>query len=299
MTPTSLLTLPPELQLTIVENIDSPRYLNALSQTCKQLYPIITPILYGDEIKNNYSGALFWAARNNSPGTIERMLSHGASVDSEDGHSPASAMITKIRHHPTALMYAASNGHIESARTLLKHGADAYKYTRNDYGAGRGPALVEAAKGGMKPMNALEAAIVEGHSHTVQALLNHGADIERIALHSPLITAVVAGNISAITVLLVNGAKIDAAYCYDANTALVSAINARQIEIVRLLLHWGANVHEGYPSDFTPLEAAEGQMNMIKLLVRYGADPARLSEADRERLEAEKAKEAARWEEHH
>jgi ankyrin repeat protein len=56
---------------------------------------------------------------------------------------------------------------------------------------------------------------------------------------------------------------------------LHSAVARRNMEITRLLLAAGAEVNAIQADDFSPLlEAAQnGQLEMVKLLIEYGADP--------------------------
>ena len=67
---------------------------------------------------------------------------------------------------------------------------------------------------------------------------------------------------------------------HDHRTVLHYAVLSGNIDIVRLLLHHGANVR--FPSDFqkpTPLDFAilRGNVEMVKLLIDSGADVSTLS----------------------
>ncbi len=132
-------------------------------------------------------------------------------------------------------------------------------------------------------------AAFEGNLHALeQLLLAPEADIETgndwFSLHSKLygetlLHLAVKGNKSrAVQFLLQHGANIEAQDRRD-YTPLVQATIQGNIEIVRLLLSFGANVNAQYYTyetyTLTPLHVAalNGYPDIVQLLLKYGADP--------------------------
>jgi ankyrin repeat protein len=91
-------------------------------------------------------GALRSAAFDGDLGRVEKALDAGASIDSQSEPD-----------RPTALMYAASNGHGTVAELLLARGANPNARTESG-------------------MSALAFAIEKGHPDTALLLLKHGAE---------------------------------------------------------------------------------------------------------------------------
>lgn len=92
----------------------------------------------------------------------------------------------------------------------------------------------------------------------------------------PLGLACFFGHTQVAAYLLSMGAQVDQASRNPLQVMpLHSAVAARNMEIVRLLLAAGAPVNATQADAFTPLHGAaqNGQLEMIKLLVDYGADP--------------------------
>jgi ankyrin repeat protein len=104
------------------------------------------------------------------------------------------------------------------------------------------PSLVNSHAGdGFTPLGL---AVFFGHSDTVNALINAGADVNLASRESMKVTP------------------------------LASASAARQYEIARVLIARGANVNARAANDFTPLHesAASGKVEFAKLLLQNGAD---------------------------
>jgi hypothetical protein len=74
--------------------------------------------------------------------------------------------------------------------------------------------------------------------------------------------------------LLERGAKVDVVSASH-NTALYIALRAADLEIVELLLSWGADIHQKCGPDHAPVIveiAALGFVNKFKFLLAHGAD---------------------------
>jgi uncharacterized protein len=109
--------------------------------------------------------ALMWASAENHPGAVQALLDHGADINArsnelkfaQDRFGLEGVTTILPRGHWTALMYAARQGSLEAARTLLEAGAD-----RN---------LADP-----DGTTALVLAIINGHYDTAALLAEHGAD---------------------------------------------------------------------------------------------------------------------------
>ncbi|KAL5339546.1 ankyrin repeat-containing domain protein [Aspergillus crustosus] len=280
----SFLVLPPELLLMIAERLESQSDLNALSQTSKPLYSILSDTLYQNNIKEHNSSALFWAATAGSIGTLKQALLSAADFNTRD------------EYRLTPLIYAAIHGHFDVARLLIQHGADFYiegRCSKRPWDK-CGPALHEAASRGKTRVvqllldlgadvnhrggahgHALEAAICAGDTHTVQVLVNNGANIELPGFYDTLlIAAAIMGNVDIALILLEHGANVNA---QDGvlGPPLQAAADGGHTDVVQLFLDWNADVNAYGGYYHTALIAArEGEFTDIEeLLLENGADP--------------------------
>ena len=125
---------------------------------------------------------------------------------------------------------------------------------------------------------ALMRAAFTGKLDAVQSLVSEGVspnttDSEQ---HTPLMWAAFNGHTSVVRYLLDKSAKLDAKD-ESGRSALMYASSGPHAETVDLFLKKGAEVDvQGTLEGFTALmtAAAEGQMEVVRLLLRHGADPA-------------------------
>jgi ankyrin repeat protein len=196
------------------------------------------------------------------------------------------------RHGRTPLHWAAEGGHTEVTRLLLAAGADVNAEDRDC---------------GSKP---LHLAAQGGHTDVIQLLLDAGADVNaenRDCGSKPLYCAVWKGHAPAAKLLLERGAAVDATNrtrsrvsagsirddtaldraSEDGRTDLValllahgasftsrplfSAMARGHIEVMRLLLDHGADVH-AKGRDGSTLLHNTGEPDFVKLLLARGAD---------------------------
>ncbi|KAL4908831.1 ankyrin repeat-containing domain protein [Aspergillus multicolor] len=267
----SLLSLPPEL-LNIAESLEAQKDINAFARTNKQLYALANDVLYRDNITEHDGRGIIDAARHGSSVAVQRLLDYGAEVD------------TTLEDKMTPLMIASMCGDLSTAKILVDHGADvqAVADCGRRYGKSGPPLLEAAAKGhdrmvefllrsdadishqwskhsnddcSQEPGNALEAAVVSGHTSTVRLLVNRGISVDLYGHRaSPLIAGAHTGKLEMVRLLLRLGANIEVVDD-TLGTALLAAVAREPRDIVYLLLSSGANIHAVSP--YTALETAQ------------------------------------------
>ena len=174
----------------------------------------------------------------------------------------------------TPLHLAAAKGSLAVTKFLLRSNADVN--TRQS----------------PRSSTALQHAAKNGHAAILQALLEHGAnvnimrhDTDRRSEYTALRLAVLIQDVASVNVILDGGADINALHLESqrllepletdlhdvGTTVLFDAVSEKQEAIVNLLLDRGADVNMG---DLTPLSCAMTDRNgrMISLLIENGAD---------------------------
>ena len=217
--------------------------------------------------------ALMWAVSQRHPEVVRALLEKGADVHvrsssnpqlvytgevSGAGRNPAEwAMRMLDRGGSTALMFAARQGDIESAKLLLAGGA-----SPNETGP--------------DGMSVLVMASYSGHGDLAALLLNkdanpNAADAGYVALH----TAVLRGDLELVKKLLAYGANPNARITQGTPitregedvvlptplvgaTAFFLAAKFLEVDIMRVLANGGADPLLGLPDGTTPLMAATG-----------------------------------------
>lgn len=188
---------------------------------------------------------LMQAARNGHTELVTFLARHGADVNqqAEGGRS--------------ALHEAAERGQAEMARTLLEMGAN-----------------VDASLDtGQRP---LELAVLQGHSEVVGVLLASGADPNlRAEGTSPLLIGTAfRGQVELVELLLEHGARTDETS--DGWTALHHAADNDQGTVIPALVHCGGDPERVEPDGHrTPLQLAvfAGNVSAVRGLLDAGADP--------------------------
>ncbi len=115
-------------------------------------------------------------------------------------------------------------------------------------------------------------AVIDGDIKKTNALLGQGADINECSRYTPLMRAARIGHIEMAKLLLDKGADINAT-C-GGYTAIIWAVYYERNEIVKLLLDRGADVNAmcgGYTALMWAVNYV-GQIEMVKLLLDRGAD---------------------------
>jgi cytohesin len=159
----------------------------------------------------------------------------------------------------TALYSAAANDHgLSTAEALLRHGANPNARSR----------------GGM---TALHQAASQGAIKMMELLLANRADVNAASNsgYMPLHGAVSYGNMDTkklkVEILLKSGANVNAKTSSDGETPLHKAISRGDIEIVKLLLNYGADVNAKSKYGVTALHFARNSNAISQLLVEHGA----------------------------
>jgi beta-lactamase regulating signal transducer with metallopeptidase domain len=130
--------------------------------------------------------------------------------------------------------------------------------------------LISGARG-----SELVQAIIDGDRDAAFALIDDGADVDRVVLGdgSPLIVAARRGDLPLVNLLLERGAQVDIAVRGD-GSPLIAASTLGNLEIITKLLERGADVNGFVPGDETPLinAARAGSLDAVSYLVSKGAD---------------------------
>ncbi|KAJ5494658.1 hypothetical protein N7463_010745 [Penicillium fimorum] len=105
--------------LLIAESLPNQQDLSAFVQTTKRTYITLQHCLYKNNVKNNGSSALLWAAEHGDTALTQTMLDAGASIRGFDSFfcTPSPAPLTYRAGNP--ILLAASGSHIETLTCLL------------------------------------------------------------------------------------------------------------------------------------------------------------------------------------
>lgn len=220
------------------------------------------------EDNNEKSAELLVAAYRGEAEKIPELLRQGADIDAADNLGF------------TGLVHAAENGHPKAVRVLLEHGADVNAGAEMGY-----TAVVVAAEG--------------GHLDIIRLLLEYGANVDLLVLNDKLLAAAKSGQWQEVWALLEQGADINAEE--EGDTALCIAAEAGETAAATALLDRGADLNSGYialraaakaghgemvrmlferVSKLSQQElnellieaAAKGHLELVKVLLNYGAD---------------------------
>lgn len=107
---------------------------------------------------------------------------------------------------------------------------------------------------------ALHDACLRGRLEVVKLLVRSGANVNVVnALHTPLMMATSGKNPEVLRLLIHHGAQVNARR-EDGNTALFDAVRAGSAEMVRDLLKAGANANAKHEEGYTPIYLAAGNL---------------------------------------
>jgi bla regulator protein blaR1 len=130
--------------------------------------------------------------------------------------------------------------------------------------------LIKGARG-----SELIEAIIDGNRDSAFALVDGGADVDRVVLGdgTPLIVAARRGDLPLVNLLLERGAQVDLAVRGD-GSPLIAASALGNLEIMTKLVERGADVNGFVLGDETPLinAARAGRLEAVRYLVSHGAE---------------------------
>ncbi|NOU21977.1 MAG: hypothetical protein HOO93_09330 [Methyloglobulus sp.] len=248
-------------------------------------------------VKDRWGGTVLHAvAQSSQPDEVaDFFLTNGVDVNAK-GHNGETALHTALSNNSFGMYLTTESAqrHISFIENLINHGADVNAVTEN----GETPLLISIRtnvkdkmaislllknradpnihdKEGKTP---LIAAVLGGDMAIVEMLLEAGAktDGKWGALGTPLHAAAHQGNLAIAELLLHRGADVNAVDCCNGTTVLNTAVemsNPNTEKFVSLLLDWGANVNAKDGSGRTPLiEARNSILPVVQLLVSKGAN---------------------------
>jgi ankyrin repeat protein len=179
----------------------------------------------------------------------------------------------------TSLFSAATIGHVDVVRLLLKYGADIHLQSKD----GETPLTVASKNGHWEVVRlllnrgadinlqnkdgetVLSVAAKNGHLNAVLLLLNRGADIniQNKDGEIPLAVAAKNGHLKVVESFLFDNAANITHKNKDGETPLALASKNGHVAVVRLLLNQGAHTRPLNHNSETPLFSADGRRNAV------------------------------------
>jgi ankyrin repeat protein len=238
-----------------------------------------------EERGSNDMTPLMEAASSGYANIVQLLLDHGVKLDAQTPQGN------------TALIYACANGCLQVVTVLLKYAQRlpnmaAFIEASNENGH---TALMEAASAGHVEIakhlvacnasinthsnsfkeSALTLACYKGNLEMVRFLLEAGADHEHKTeeMHTALMEASMDGHLEVARLLIESGARVNMPVD-SFESPLTLAACAGHVELALLLLENGANIEEVNDEGYTPLMegAREGHEEMVALLLSQGSD---------------------------
>ncbi len=197
--------------------------------------------------------ALMMASRSGSVAAVAQLIARGADVDAATAAGR------------TALMWAAAERHPDVVRTLIDAGADVHARTAVVIPSAPAHAYVNTHA---KPASRFIAANPRGFPRD-----SDGDPPRPEGGFTPLLYAVMAGNLDSVEALLAAGVSVDEAGP-DGMTALMLALIKRHEPLALLLFEKGANVHSTEPGYAAlHIASATGQLEVAEAMLVRDVDP--------------------------
>lgn len=259
----------------------------------------------------SYKTPLNYAAESNNLPVARLLIARGADVEGKGSSPLSSAGVNgdfvemaqllvengaRVNTpSPTGwypLQTAAGRGNIKVTRYLLARGADPnaadragftalYSAAGSDHGATAAEALLSSGANpnakSIHGLTALHQAASQGAIKVIELLLAGKADVNATDNqgYTPLHGAASYGKSdtrkAVVEVLLKSGANVNAKASRDGETPIHKAIARRDIEVVKLLVEYGADVNAISKSGVTSLYFARGSSAISELLKEHGA----------------------------
>jgi ankyrin repeat protein len=305
--------LPKPLILHIVRYLNQ-HDLNSVSRTCRYLYDFLLIQLYRNDIQNGSFSALRHHCRNGHVEALRKLFMAVPIMDIQDQprwdvemshfvRSPKVTVYGAYEPPPNPMYWAIDNGHIEIVKVLLQNDFRADAILRETQGYTRTAITVAAVRGELNIVKVLKEAGAdlnhfrhltssilsdiavrgrEGSEHVLvfllplvlREILNEGKGLETyFSMTRPaLLTAIPEGRMKFIEILLPEVGSLDN---FPPGLLLLRAVRARSVELIQLLLRYGADPKITREGVFiaTSWAAKLGYTDIVGALVDGGADP--------------------------
>lgn len=261
---------------------------SVLARTNRQLYELLTPVLYKYNVQREGGSAMFWAAQHGCIETLERIVSYGAEVND---NTASRFHVVHRSYYPyrirrlhdtffTPLHIAAKFGQDGAVKWLLNHGARIEAMAHNLCACQEG--VVDIANDSdfdprLSPLvTPFHIAICNGRLRTTKLLVSRGAETDG-GVASPLHTAARFNNAGAISFLLEKClVYIDEPDSQGYTPLHLACMEIEDVSALETLLEIGADVEAQADDGRTPLAFAceRGYFKAALRLLAHGADPA-------------------------
>ncbi|CAJ1055645.1 ankyrin repeat and SOCS box protein 13a.1 isoform X1 [Xyrichtys novacula] len=182
------------------------------------------------------------------PNCVRLLLEAGAQVD------------VRTIHGSTPLCNACASGSLECARLLL------------EYGAKVNPSLTALTA------SPLHEACIQGNVEVVKLMIASGAQLEAYDVHfgPPLHIACAKEHVDCVKELLISGAKVNSVKFHE--TALHHAARVNMVDMIELLVEFGANIYASDNLGKKPVDYAAPASPAYSCLTCYESNPLSLQQ---------------------
>ncbi|CBJ28996.1 conserved unknown protein [Ectocarpus siliculosus] len=227
-----------------------------------------------NKMNGNQYSALHLAAESGSTAIVHALLAEGAQPNLRGGEDGKTALdLATVGGHAetvTALVQhrASLNATDKIGRTAM-HAAASYNNAGIIDVLAAADANVDARD--QKSWTPVHVASSQGYAEAVTAFMRHegGGNHYNTEKESPLHLAVRKGHCAAVTAILVGGANPN--LCKDADSPLYLAACCSRLVVVKVLIQDGANVKEICSNRATALHTAVKNVDVVEALIDAGA----------------------------
>lgn len=249
-----LLDMPNEILLCITEYLTREADINAFVQLNTRFYAAFNDLLY-DRSLDKSGFVVMWAAKDDRLRTMEKAINVGKDLMDMD-----------------CIIGALENAAATGQTSILKLLIGKYRSKRDEIGSEVGKCSGHG--------------LCYGYDRCCEYGRCCGYGLCKEDLSSLLYTAARGGHACVIELLLQEGASIKQGHDYFDQSAVVGATEMGHESLILLLLDLGANIEERDMSGRTPLmiASANGMGDIVKILLRNGADVAAVDEDGKDAL---------------